>query len=74
MITVNLDKAKGIHKEKLRVLRKPLLDALDIEIMKNITDQSKIAEIEVQKQTLRDITKLVDVATCVEELQTIGVI
>jgi hypothetical protein len=71
---VNLDKAKDIHKETLRVLRKPLLESLDIEIMKNITDKAKIKEIEVQKQALRDITNLVDSVTSVEELQTIGVI
>ena len=34
MITINLDKAKGITKDRLRRERKPLLEAQDIAFMK----------------------------------------
>jgi len=72
MIKIDLPKAKEITKDRLRVERKPLLEALDIEVMKNITDATKLAEIEVEKQRLRDITNVVDALSTVEELKTIG--
>ena len=69
MITINIEKAKEIKKDMLRVEREPLLSALDIEVMKNITDSIKLAEIEAEKQKLRDITTKVDELTTVEELK-----
>ena len=71
MITVNLDKAKEIKKDMVRAERKPLLEALDIELMKNITDPVKVAEIEAKKQALRDATTHASIvgATTVEELK-----
>ena len=48
MITVNLTKAKEIKKDMVRAERTPLLQALDIELMKNITDPVKVAEIEAK--------------------------
>ena len=69
MITINIDKAKEIKKDMLRVEREPLLSALDIEVMKNITDSVKLAEIEAEKQKLRDVTTKVDELTTVEELK-----
>ena len=69
MITINIDKAKEIKKDMLRVERESLLTALDIEVMKNITDSVKLAEIEAEKQKLRDITTKVDELTTVEELK-----
>jgi hypothetical protein len=71
MITVNLTKAKEIKKDIVRAERAPLLQALDIELMKNITDPVKVAEIEAKKQTLRDATAHASIveATTVEELK-----
>ena len=71
MITININKAKEITKDRLRVERKPLLEALDVEVMKNITDSVRLAEIEAEKQRLRDITKIVDTISTVEELKGI---
>lgn len=68
MITINQDKAIEVAKDKIREYRNPLLYQLDIEIMKNITDAEKLAEIETEKQKLRDMTKEADGKT-VEELQ-----
>lgn len=71
MITVNLSKAKEIKKDMVRADRTPMLQALDIELMKNITDPVKVAEIEAQKQALRDATAHASIveATTVEELK-----
>ena len=73
MIKIDMTKAKDITKDRLRVERKPLLEALDVEVMKNITDAVKLAEIEAEKQRLRDITKVVDTLTTVEELKNVSV-
>ena len=70
MITININKAKEIKKDMLRVERQPLLAQLDIEVMKNITDSEKLAEIETEKQKLRDITTKVDELTTIEELKS----
>lgn len=68
-ITTDITKAKEIKKEIIRQERKPLLEALDIEVMKNIKDPVKIDEIESQKQKLRDITIEVDKLKTVDELK-----
>jgi hypothetical protein len=72
MITVNLTKAKEIKKDMVRADRTPMLQALDIELMKNITDPIKVAEIEAKKQALRDATTHASIveATTVEELKS----
>ena len=70
-LTVDIPKAQEITKNRLRNERQPLLEKLDVEVMKNITDLVKLAEIEAQKQVLRDITKVVDTLTTVEELKAV---
>lgn len=72
MIKIDMSKAKDITKDRLRAERAPLLQALDVEAMKNITDATKLAEIELEKQRLRDITKVVDDLTTVEELKAVS--
>jgi len=58
MITINLDKAKNIQKNKWRVARKPLLEKLDTQFMRAVEtgDTSKQQQIATQKQALRDVT------------------
>lgn len=73
MITVDIPKAQEITKNRLRAERYPELLKLDVETMKNITNPEKLAEIETEKQRLRDITKQVDYLTTVEELKAIKV-
>ena len=41
--------------------------------MKNITDTTKLAEIEAEKQRLRDITNVVDGLVTVEELKAVSI-
>lgn len=69
MITINLNKAKEITKNRLRDERKPQLESLDIEMMRNFSNQELLAEIDAKKQILRDATKAVDTLTTVEELK-----
>lgn len=73
MIKIDIPKAQLITKDRLRVERTPLLQALDIEMMKNLSNTEKLAEIEAEKQRLRDITLVVDTLTTVEELKAVSV-
>ena len=73
MIKIDIPKAKEITKNRLRAEREPLLEALDIEVMKNLSDTEKLAEIEAEKQRLRDITKVVDTLKTVEELKSVSI-
>ena len=73
MITINLDKAREIHKDKMREARAPKLAALDAQFMRAVeqADTAKQVEIAAQKQALRDVTKDPDIAaaTDVDELK-----
>jgi len=73
MITVNLNKAKEITKERLREERKPLLEAQDVAFMQAQEDGADTSAIVAEKNRLRDVTKLADSATTTDELKTIGV-
>jgi hypothetical protein len=73
MITININKAKDITKERLRSERAPLLQQLDVDFMKAVEVQADTADIVAEKQRLRDITDLVDTATTLEELKALGV-
>ena len=71
MITVNLTKAKDITKERLRVERKPLLEAQDIKFMQAQELGSDTTTIVAEKNRLRDITKDADSCTTTEELKAL---
>ena len=73
IIQIDIPRAKEITKDRLRAERTPLLQALDIEMMKNLSDATKLAEIEAEKQRLRDITKVVDTLSTIEELKAVFV-
>ena len=72
MITINLDKAKDITKERLRVERKPLLEAQDILFMQAQESGADTKEIVAEKVRLRDITKQVDSCKTTDELKAIS--
>ena len=57
-IAVNIPKAKELQKERFRQVRKPLLEALDIDYQRadEAGDASKKTEIATKKQALRDVT------------------
>jgi len=69
MITININKAKDITKDRLRKERKPQLEALDIEMLRNFSNQELLAEIDAKKQALRDATNQVSTMTTVDELK-----
>lgn len=69
MITINFDKAKEITKERLRQERAPLLQAQDVEFQRALESGADTSAIVAEKQRLRDITKLADQATTLEELK-----
>lgn len=69
MITINFDKAKDITKDRLRTERKPLLESLDVVMLRNLNNPATLAEIEAKKQALRDATKQVDTMTTLDELK-----
>jgi hypothetical protein len=72
-VTVNLDKAKAITKERLRQERAPLLQVQDVAFQRALEQQQDTSEIVAEKNRLRDITKLADEATTLDELKNITV-
>jgi len=73
MITINLNKAKEITKDRLRVERAPLLQAQDVAFQRALEEGADTTAVIAEKQHLRDITQLADQATTVEELKNITV-
>ena len=69
-IVTYITKSKEITKEKLRIDRKPLLEAQDILFQKALETSSDTTAIVAEKQRLRDITNDVDAMTTEEELKT----
>ena len=72
MITINMNKAKDITKERLRIERKPLLEAQDILFMQAQEAGSDTSAIVAEKQRLRDITNQVDSCTTTDELKALS--
>jgi len=68
-IKVNFGKAQEITKERLRVERQPLLESLDVQFQKNLEIGADSSTVIAEKNRLRDITKLTDTATTLEELK-----
>ncbi len=73
MITINIDKAKAITKDRLRMERAPLLVAQDVLYMRATEQGADTTAIVAEKQRLRDITKLADEATTLDELKALKV-
>jgi len=71
MITININKAKAITKTRLRVEREPLLAAQDVAFQRALETNADTTAIVAEKQRLRDITKLADAATTLDELKSI---
>jgi hypothetical protein len=74
MIVINIDKAKEITKTRLRQERAPLLQTQDVAFQRALEQQQDTSEIVAEKQRLRDITKLADEATTLDELKNITVL
>jgi hypothetical protein len=70
-IIVDINKAKEITKDRLRIERKPLLEAQDVAFQRALESNADTSAIVAEKQRLRDITNQVDTANTVEELKSI---
>lgn len=74
-VTVDMAKARGIHRDRLRALRAPKLAALDIAYQRadEMGDSTAKKSVATQKQALRDITKdsAIDSAATPEELAAV---
>ena len=68
-ITIDINKAKVITKDRLREERKPLLDAQDILFNRALEGNADTSAIVAEKNRLRDITKQVDGMTTLDELK-----
>jgi hypothetical protein len=73
VITINFDKAKEITKERLRQERVELLTIQDVAFQRALESGSDTSAIVAEKQRLRDITKIVDTLTTLDELKEIKV-
>lgn len=74
--TLDISKAREVKKRYLRIERKPLLEALDVDFMLALEtgDEAKRVSTVQKKQALRDITSLVDAADTLEEIKQISCI
>jgi|TARA_R100001086_G_C11755393_1_gene236581 hypothetical protein len=70
-IKIDINKAKEIWKEKIRIARKPALEKLDIDFIKAQEQDNDTSDIVADKQTLRDLPQQVDTATTVEEIKSV---
>ena len=71
-LTVDMPKAQEITKERLRAERAPLLTALDVQYQRATEDGRDTTIIISEKQRLRDVTKLADKATTLDELKALS--
>ena len=59
MIKINVEKAKEIQKDRMRYMREPLLEKLDVDFVKALEFGGDTSAIAAQKQALRDVTNIV---------------
>jgi hypothetical protein len=71
MITIDINKAKNVWKDKIRNARKSALEKLDVDFVKAQETSSDTTSIVADKQTLRDLPEQVDTATTVDEIKTV---
>ena len=68
-ITTNMTKARELHKDKVRVARKPLLEALDVEFQRALETNSNTTSIVEKKQKLRDAPGAAAIANASNETE-----
>jgi hypothetical protein len=73
VVSVNLNKAKAITKNRLRAERAPLLAAQDVAFQRALETGSDTATIVAEKQRLRDVTALADACTTTAQLRALSV-
>ena len=73
MITISIPKAKDITKDRLRLDRKPLLEAQDVLFMQAQESGADTTAIVAEKARLRDITDSADSCTTTDQLKALSV-
>ncbi len=68
-IIIDINKAKEITKDRLRVKRKSLLEAQDVLFQRALESGADTSAIVAEKQRLRDITNQVNAKNTLEELK-----
>ena len=71
MITIDINKAKEVWKEKIRQARTSVLAKLDIDFIKAQEQGNDTTVIVADKQTLRDLPSQVDTANSIEEIKAV---
>jgi hypothetical protein len=72
-LTVDMPKAVNITKDRLRAERAPLLIAQDVLFQKAQETGTSTTAIIAEKNRLRDVTKLADIATTLDALKALKV-
>lgn len=72
-VSVNLNKAKDITKQRLRAERAPLLAAQDVAFQRALETGADTAAIVAEKQRLRDVTNAADACTTTDALRALKV-
>ena len=70
-LKINIDKAKNIWKNKIRVARKPKLEELDVEFVRAQETGADTSDIVAKKKELRDFPAQVDSATTTDEIKAV---
>ena len=70
-LKINIDKAKNIWKDKIRVARKPKLEELDVEFVRAQETGADTSDIVAKKKELRDFPAQVDSATTTDEIKAV---
>ena len=72
-LVVDMPKAREIHRWRLRAMRKPMMEALDVDFMRAMEagDAAKQKDVTAAKQALRDVTvdPMIEAATTPEALK-----
>lgn len=73
VITVNMEKARGIHRDKIRLAREPKLIDLDLKFAKAMRKNADITALNAELQVLLDAPAdpAIDAATTPEELKLV---
>ena len=72
-IIIDINKAKDITKDRLRIERKPLLEVQDVAFQRALESNADTSAIVAEKQRLRDITKLIDNINTIDELKAFDI-
>lgn len=71
MITIDINKAKEVWKDKIRYARKSALAKLDVDFIKAQEQGNDTTSIVAIKQLLRDLPSQVDTANSINEIKAV---